>query len=550
MIQIAQKLFDAYELEFASHDITTWADFLGPRFDAIVLLDVYEHIPPKLRARVNAILGKALSFDGAVILTYPSLHHQSYLRTYRPEGLQPIDEEVTLEAIRQLARDVDGRVVSDEHVDIWKSRDYVHVVIMRGPETPARGKKAKVSMEPLKFRAHRVASRLGLRPTRDGFMLPLREGPVVCIISPNTNAYSETFIRAHIERLPTKTRVLYGGFLPHRQDGDRSLLSAAPPYVLARALLRRAMRLPPGYFEKVALKRFFRRSNTEAVLAEYGPTGVAIMDVCNEAGIPLIVHFHGYDAYDEGVLQNEGRQYPELFKKATAIIAVSRDMERHLMSLGAPREKLFYIPCGADTSLFWGADPRHAPPVFVSASRFVDKKAPHLTILAFQRVHRECPEAQLIMLGNGPLQESCQQVARSLKIEKAVKFQGVRPDITEVATAMRRGRAFVQHSMRTSYGDSEGTPVAVIEASASGLPVVATRHGGIKEVVIHGKTGFLVEEGDVEGMAEFMIRLARDPELAARLGRAARDHISAEFSIERSIDNLWGIIEEAILAET
>jgi glycosyltransferase involved in cell wall biosynthesis len=100
--------------------------------------------------------------------------------------------------------------------------------------------------------------------------------------------------------------------------------------------------------------------------------------------------------------------------------------------------------------------------------------------------------------------------------------------------------------MRTGYGDSEGTPVGVLEAGASGLPVVATRHAGILDVVVDGATGLLVDEGDVVGMAEHMLRLAREPELAGRLGQAARRRICAHFTMDQSIAKLWSIIEGAL----
>ncbi|MFP3867397.1 MAG: glycosyltransferase, partial [Desulfobacteraceae bacterium] len=96
------------------------------------------------------------------------------------------------------------------------------------------------------------------------------------------------------------------------------------------------------------------------------------------------------------------------------------------------------------------------------------------------------------------------------------------------------------------YGDSEGTPVAVLEAGACGLPVVATHHGGIKDSVVHGETGFLVDEGDIVGMAAYMLKLAQEPELAATMGRRGREHIKANYSMDRSIANLWRIIENCI----
>lgn len=97
--------------------------------------------------------------------------------------------------------------------------------------------------------------------------------------------------------------------------------------------------------------------------------------------------------------------------------------------------------------------------------------------------------------------------------------------------------------MTTEYGDSEGTPVAILEAGASGLPVVAPRHAGIPDVVVNGKTGLLVDEGDVTEMAKHMLRLAQEPELAANLGRASRQRIEDHFTMSKSIANLWQILQ-------
>jgi glycosyltransferase involved in cell wall biosynthesis len=372
------------------------------------------------------------------------------------------------------------------------------------------------------------------------------EKPTVCIISPNKNAYSETFIRAHIERLPADVKVLYGGWFPrYRSGGELLLPQVTLPRRLILAIMRRILKLPWDYFEKAALKQFLLENKVDAVLAEYGPTGVAIRDVCKEANVPLIVHFHGVDAYEETVLEQQGEYYPELFEMAQAIVVVSHDMERQLLHLGASAKKLHYNPYGVDVSFFQGANPIQAAPVFLAIGRFVDKKAPHLTLLAFKKVYDAYPEAVLIMFGDGPLWEACKQLSQALGVAEAVKLVGRRGH-HEVAAAMRNARAFVQHSIRTTSGNSEGTPVAVLEAGAAGLPVVATRHAGIPDVVTDGETGFLVDEGDMDSMADRMIKLAKDSALAAQLGKAARKRICAEFYMERSISNLWNIIESAI----
>jgi len=371
----------------------------------------------------------------------------------------------------------------------------------------------------------------------------------VCIIHPNKFAYSETFIRAHIEKLPaTVTVIHYGSWsFPIYQQEDRQILPSDLVSRLMRVADRRVLQRSPQYFQTKALRNFLLDNRVDVVLAEYGLTGVCIMDACLQANVPFVVHFHGLDAYNQSLLDHYRGSYKQIFAATSAVIAVSHDMEQQLLSLGTPPEKLFYNPYGVNTSLFSMSDPAASAPVFVSVGRFVDKKAPHLTLLAFRQVVQKYSDARLVMLGDGILWEACQQLARGLGIAEFVDFLGACPH-SKVAATMARARAFVQHSMRTTYGDSEGTPVAVLEAGATGLPVIATRHAGIPDVVIEGETGLLVDEGDVKGMAECMMRLADDPVLAARLGKAAREKIGKEFAMDKSISNLWRILERVIIA--
>jgi colanic acid/amylovoran biosynthesis glycosyltransferase len=369
---------------------------------------------------------------------------------------------------------------------------------------------------------------------------------IISIVSPNKDVYSETFIRAHIDRLPADVKPLYGYPLPNQTGDNRELYSSTSlKNRVLRTIGRRFFNLTNESLHKSAIKNFLLSQRVDLLLAEYGHSGVSMMEICQEANIPLVVHFHGHDAYHENILDNEGQNYPSLFMNSAALIVVSRDMQRQLIQLGAPSEKIFINPYGVVVSQFNGANPAVAKPIFVSVGRFVDKKAPHLTIIAFSRVLEAYPEAKLIMIGDGPLQEACQQLTRALDISDAVEFRGVCVH-DQVAAEMQLGRAFVQHSIKTSYGDSEGTPVAVLEASAAGLPVVATRHAGIMDVILDGETGLLVEEGDIQGMAEAMSQLIQNPSLAARFGKNGRERVKSEYSITKSINSLWEIIEYAI----
>jgi glycosyltransferase involved in cell wall biosynthesis len=183
----------------------------------------------------------------------------------------------------------------------------------------------------------------------------------------------------------------------------------------------------------------------------------------------------------------------------------------------------------------------------LAVGRFVEKKAPTLTIRAFAEAHRAHPEARLRMIGDGPLLDRCRELVKDLAVDDAVMFLGMQPHET-VEREMRRARCFVQHSVEAESGDSEGTPVGILEAATSGLPVISTRHGGISDVVVEGETGLLVEERDVPGMAEHMIRLIRQPDLAAQLGRAARRRAETHFSREQSLGALWDVIWRCVIS--
>jgi glycosyltransferase involved in cell wall biosynthesis len=149
------------------------------------------------------------------------------------------------------------------------------------------------------------------------------------------------------------------------------------------------------------------------------------------------------------------------------------------------------------------------------------------------------------MIGEGPLLEDCKMLVKELKIDDAVLFLGGQKH-SVIEQEMQQARCFVQHSVVSPTGDCEGTPVAILEACATGLPVVSTRHAGIPDVVIEGETGFLVNENDELSMAEHMLQLAQDPSLAGRMGNAARTHIRKNFSKEQRLGNLWTLIDSYI----
>lgn len=365
----------------------------------------------------------------------------------------------------------------------------------------------------------------------------------LCVAKNQEIGLTETFIRVQIERLPAEVSVIHGS-PPCLEEGKAPLAVPAPVQIYLRVRRRLSGHRTAWSSRTAEYVSLLKASGAEVVLAQYGTTGVAVMEACRRLGLPLVVHFHGYDASRTDVLEKNQEGYRSLFQQASALIAVSRKMRERLIQLGAPPEKVVLNPCGVSLKVFEAGSPAGSGPVLLAVGRLVEKKAPHLLLLAFAQVHRQCPEARMRLVGDGPLRHVMEELAVGLGLEGAVELLGAQPHDV-VGSEMQRARAFVQHSVVAANGDSEGMPISILEAGASALPVVSTDHAGIPDAVLDGETGFVVPERDVNAMAERMLQLVRDPLLAEQMGKAARRHIAERFSQEYRLGRLWDVIESA-----
>jgi len=362
----------------------------------------------------------------------------------------------------------------------------------------------------------------------------------LALVSPNKNAYSETFIQLHRTEIDANVHFLWQEALPEMSEEGAFIR-----YNFFGKVMRKLSRMFfPGLLNlhELRIAKYLKRHHVDVILAEFGFTGLAMAKLARKTGIPLIVHFHGVDAYSKEVLATY--DYKPLFQTAEKVIVVSRHMYQQLIRLGCPEGKLVLNPYGP-ADIFFSVNNRYSSRDFLAIGRFVDKKAPQYTIRAFKQAAEHHPDAHLTMVGEGPLLEDCKQLVRELHIEEKVGFAGVlQPE--KIADLVSESLAFVQHSRTAPNGDSEGTPVAVLEAGAGGLPVIATRHAGIPDVVLEGYTGLLVEEGDIDGMSQAMIRMLDTPELAGQMGSAARKRIRENFTLKKHIDNINRELEQAV----
>lgn len=360
----------------------------------------------------------------------------------------------------------------------------------------------------------------------------------VAIATVNKNAYSETFIKAQIELLPAKL-VLYGDFLPIYYGNNNRIKNKYKSKInqLTQLIFKKTIFSHDSDFVNV-----LKKHKIDTVLAQYGPAGVKLIDICKRANVSLIVHFHGFDASEFDTLNHYRIGYQRMFVEAKKIIAVSQTMKKKLVSLGCAEAKIALITYGPNP-IFYDNKPRFTSNTFFAIGRFVDKKAPYLTLMAFYEFLKEYPDAKLKMAGSGELLNTCKNMVKAWNIQNSVTFLGViEPEQTKIE--MENAIAFVQHSVVADNGDSEGTPVAVLEAQAAGLPVISTYHAGIPDVVVNNQTGFLVNETDIIAMKVAMVKIYGNRILAEEMGQNGRDRIQNEFSMELYINKLRAVVNE------
>lgn len=365
----------------------------------------------------------------------------------------------------------------------------------------------------------------------------------LCITRSQRFVYSETFIRNQISGLSERGEVLtlHSGRLPEKTEDGRWL--SPLPVRLAGKLLRVLTGQRNNYFTEKGLIEFWNKNKVDIILANYGLSACHVAEAARKSGIPVVPHFHGYDATMHKVIKEYAGQYRRLFQYAPAVVAVSSVMKQKLVDLGAAPEKVRVIPYGIELSNFFpNKAAKSTSPLFLSVGRFTAKKGPQITIRAFARIANEFPDARLVMVGGlDGLYEECRQLAESLAVLSSIEFTGVQSS-TEIAQWMQQATVFVQHSVTPASGDMEGTPLSILEAGASGLPVISTRHGGILEAVVHEQTGFLVDEYDEQEMANYMRVLASDPVRAGQMGEKAVTHIAANYNRSMQVDKLFDLL--------
>jgi glycosyltransferase involved in cell wall biosynthesis len=304
-------------------------------------------------------------------------------------------------------------------------------------------------------------------------------------------------------------------------------------------------RISPAFFRRFAQKRF------DVVHAHFATGAVYALPYVQRANLPFIVTFHGYDV---PLLWNTRRFHPHFWPflmhskrvlaRMTLGLCASNDLKELLLSYGVPEDKLRVHRLGIDLTRFQMKSPRQGGPIRVCViGRFCEQKGIEYAIRAFARHASE--DVLLDIIGDGELDAELQALVDRLGIRPYVSFLGVlKPE--RVAAHLRTCDVLLAPSVVTRIGERESGLIVVKEAAACGVPAVGSVHGGIPEIIDEGVTGFLVQERDVDTLADRLGTLLADEALRERMGIAARAKMETEYDVRKQVPELESLYDEAI----
>ncbi len=371
----------------------------------------------------------------------------------------------------------------------------------------------------------------------------------IAVISPNDQTVSETFIKAHVEGIDGNVFHFHGGYFPKRV-GNESIYEPLRSFIQRQItrigffFFRRKNRLDKPTMEDYLLVLKFKSLEIELAYAEYGLTGIEVMKACKLSGVKLIVNLHGFDIHRHIIIQDNRDKYIEMFDLCSRIIVVSKTMREEVLKYGSFGNKLIYTPC-APNDRFFELTPSFESSNFLFIGRFVNKKAPYYPILIWPEVIKHFPNAQLHMVGDGPLRETCTNVAKQLGLENNVIFHGAVP-FESFKSLMENSCALLQPSVKAEDGDMEGTPVAIMEANAAGIPVIGSRHAGIQDIIQHEVNGLLFNEHDTEQLKNALVEVLINKNKAQKMGQKGREIVKQSYTMNSHLVTINSAIKEVL----
>lgn len=357
--------------------------------------------------------------------------------------------------------------------------------------------------------------------------------PTVIVFRESILARSETFILEQTRNLTHYRPVLAGLYRLNHADrlisGDILLTESSGLVGNLTVKAYRYLHWAPTFYRKIA------KTKPTLVHAHFAIDAISALTIAERMRLPLVVTFHGFDvtSNDEEFARTfRGRHYlkqqARLASYASAFLCVSQYILDAAIQRGYPREKLYLHHIGVDCRHTDLQPSKRDRDLILFVGRLVEVKGCEYLLRAMQRVQEVHRTARLEIIGNGPLEDHLRKLSAELEIN--VTFRGAQ-EHEEVLRSMSRARLLCNPSVRSRNGQREALGMVFAEAQALGTPVVSTFSGGIPEVVRHGETGFLCQEGKADELATAILTLLQNDGVWGETSRRGMSWIRENFNI-------------------
>ncbi len=293
-----------------------------------------------------------------------------------------------------------------------------------------------------------------------------------------------------------------------------------------------------------------KRRNIKLLHIHFGTLGAKLARLKDRLQITILVSFYGADTTVYPRKPEWQEMYKEMFAKVDGFIALSETPKKQLIAIGAPAEKCFVVSGSVDTDKLAFVERMPSEEVkFLIVARLVEKKGYFILLDAFNELVKSGRKVKLVIVGFGFLKEKILQKIEELGLISFVEFNDSsqpKDYFSFIVEKYQQADVFVLPSIVASDKDQEGTPLTILEASSTGLPIIGTNVAGVPEVVNDGETGYIVEQRNVEALVEKMAYLADHPEVRQQFGKAGRLLMEAKFSLKSLPDRLDAVYSKFI----
>jgi colanic acid/amylovoran biosynthesis glycosyltransferase len=296
-----------------------------------------------------------------------------------------------------------------------------------------------------------------------------------------------------------------------------------------------------------AVEQVLNETKAQLLHIYFGHIAVLLQPLIRQWQKPSLVSFHGADVLVDMQKPAYRHATEEMLSLVRCVLVRSDSLRQAVIDLGCAPEKIEIQRTGiplADFPFRERSIPGDGQWRLLQAGRLIEKKGLKTTLRAFARFRKEFPAARLAIAGEGPQLEELQLLARELQIDDAVDFAGFVSQ-ERLRELFYSSHIFLHPSETGRDGNQEGVPNSMLEAMASGLPVFATRHGGIPEAIENKVSGILVNERDHRALGDALIDCAKDSARLVAMGRAASESVAKKFS--QAVQTHW--LEEIYLRE-